>query len=194
MYGQEYEKELGYGCINLSNETEGKTNKLILRILAIILPSINISMSLAIAPWKAYFTFFTNWGVVATLITALFLTYCGSHGDSITQQKGKLACMHIIFEVAFAFNLIIVTVYWTVLHVHVIDDFEGASRLAMYLTHIFPAISLYFSWLSSENLYLSASHHILFLPIAIAYSILCLAHHSVNSSNKRCLYRMIHIN
>ena len=128
-------------------------------------------MSLAIAPWKAYFTFFTNWGVVTTLITALFLTYCGSHGDSITQQKGKLACMHIIFEVAFAFNLIIVTVYWTVLHVHVIDDFEGASRLAMYLTHIFPAISLYFSWLSSENLYLSASHHILFLPIAIAYSI-----------------------
>ena len=142
LYGEDYEQNLGRGCINFTKENEDKNSKFFQRVIAFVLVSINLAMGLALFPLWSLIAFFTNWCMIASLLSIVMITYCGSLPD-IHLHTGKLACLHLLYEYAFMMNLVVVLVYWGALHAEVIDRFEGLYYLHMYIVHIFPAIGLW---------------------------------------------------
>ena len=60
--------------------------------------------------------FFTNWCLEITLSFVLYLMYCATFGEQIHSEKKKLACLHMLYELAFIMNIIVVIVYWAVIH------------------------------------------------------------------------------
>ena len=76
LYGKDYEKNLGQGCISFANEKSEKNQRFIMRVIALILISINITMALWLFPWKNMLCLFTNWGVlITTLCTGIIMYY-----------------------------------------------------------------------------------------------------------------------
>ena len=122
LYGKDYEKNLGKGCISFDNEKSEKSQRFIMRLIALILVSINIVMALYLFPWKNMLFMFTNWGVMITyLCTGLIMYY--STLDHVT--LGQYVFAHLIFEFAFALNMTTFLVYWGVIHSQLIVEFEG---------------------------------------------------------------------
>ena len=80
-------------------------------------------MCLAYFAWITMFIKFTNWTLEMTIVFELYLLYCASFGDEIKSHKSKLACLHLLYELAFAMNLITVPIYWGIIHAKVV--FEG---------------------------------------------------------------------
>ena len=125
-----------------------------MRLVAVTLLVINIYMAVTIFEVWSLLTYFTNWAMEFSFVSVLLICYCGSYGDDACNHKKTLACVHIFYEIAFAFNLIVVIVYWGVIHATLIDTLEGEKALHMYLVHIFPTISLLLAQMSTDNLYL----------------------------------------
>ena len=115
LYGEDYETNLGSGCINFTNENENNSSKFYQRILGISLPLLNLAMALALFPPRGLIAYFTNWCMIASILTVGGIMYCGSLPD-VHKHKGTLACLHLIFEFSFMCNLVVVIVYWSVLH------------------------------------------------------------------------------
>ena len=101
----------------------------------------NLSMSLSLFPPKRLLTMFTNWAQMITELGLILVIFYGQKRD-INSCKGTLAFIHIILELALAFNIVVVIVYWCMLHPKVKLEYEGYRLLHMYLVHIFPAVSL----------------------------------------------------
>ena len=78
--------------------------------------------------------------------------------------------MHILCEATFAFNFVVMFIYWTRIHFYATRSFTGLKLLHMYLLHIFPVLA---QWLAfkSINFYLCKRHIVLLLPFSIHYSI-----------------------
>lgn len=56
--------------------------------------------------------FFTNWTMMVTALYFVIVMKASQPGAS----HGLLALHHILFEVSFIMNFVVVTVYWTMLH------------------------------------------------------------------------------
>ena len=93
-----------------------------MRLIALILVSINIVMALYLFPWKNMLFMFTNWGVMITyLCTGLIMYYATLSHVTL----GQYVFAHLIFEFAFALNMTTFLVYWGVIHSQLIVEFEG---------------------------------------------------------------------
>ena len=84
---------------------------------------------------------FTNWAQMITELSLILVIYYGQKRD-INSCKGTLAFIHIILEFALAFNIVVVIVYWGILHAKIKEEYEGYRLLHMYFVHSFPAVSL----------------------------------------------------
>ena len=98
---------------------------IILRTLAVGLLIVNLYMCMTYFSWHTMLIYFTNWTLEITIIFVLYLIYCASYGDQIQLHKKKLACLHLLYEVAFALNLVTVLGYWGLMHDKAVLIFEG---------------------------------------------------------------------
>jgi len=183
LYGNDYENELGSGCISFENEDLNRKTKLFMRLLALGLLIINIVMSIVLFPLWSLLTFLTNWGMLVSFACILFLMYCASIPD-IKLYKRTLCAVHILFEFASILNLVIPIIYWTLIHTHVIQNFKGYQLVHMYTVHIFPTFGLFLMY-KSMDISLCANHCFLFAPITILYSVI--NYLETKSREKRCL-------
>ena len=169
LYGEDYAKILSSECVSFSKENENTARRQALRLFAAFLIFINIAMSVMYFPLCKLYQMFTNYTMIVSFISILLCIYCASK-PNIHQLSGRLACLHIIFECAFIFNVVTLIVYWGAIHKKGIVGKEGAVLLHQYLVHSFPAISL---WITSTtfNCYLSVGHWKLFAPVAIIYAV-----------------------
>ena len=113
LYGKDYDKNLGKGCISFANENSGKNQRFILRLIALLMVGINISMALYLFPWENMFYMFTNWGVMITFLCNGLIMYYATL-ERVT--LGQYVFAHLIFEFAFALNMTTFIVYWGVIH------------------------------------------------------------------------------
>lgn len=83
--------------------------------------------------------FFTNWTL---LVTILYLAIAIPASSS--KRMGLLALHHILFEVSFMMNLIVVTVFWSVIYRDSIEECKGheGKILNVYWAHIVPGVSV----------------------------------------------------
>jgi len=170
LYGDDYENELGSGCISFEKENVNTNSKLFIRVLAVGLLIINFVMSITLFPVRSLLTFLTNWGMLASFASILFLIYCASIPE-IKQQKRKLCAAHLLFEFASILNLVIPIVYWGVIHAKVIHNFEGLRCVHMYTIHTLPTIGMFLTY-KTLNISLCTHHWVFLAPIAILYSII----------------------
>ena len=63
--------------------------------------------------------------------------------ENINAHKRRLAALHILLEFSFLLNLIAILGYWGLIHWKTIDEFEGWTRLHMYIVHSFPTLAFY---------------------------------------------------
>ena len=80
---------------------------------------INIIMALYLYPWRNMLYYITNWCLMVTFLSILSISFCAfyaSFSKDIMDRNGMLAATHILFEFAFALNLIVVVVHWSVVH------------------------------------------------------------------------------
>ena len=166
LYGNDYEKVLGSGCVNLSNDS---SKKQALRILALILPLINLVMHFTYRPFETTYTKFTSWAMLSSNVVAFYINYASSFGQEIDKHKKTLARIHLWFEFAVALNIVVVPVYWGMLHAKEIVLVEGGEKVHLYFVHIFPAVSMFLAMLSAESLYLIVSHYLLLIPVPFVY-------------------------
>ena len=104
-------------------------------------------MCVSLFPLSNLYAKFTNW---AMLLTFAFISLCSYFAlqTDIHKQPGKLAVLHVLYELAFAFNVLVVILYWGVIHAKKIVDFDGMIWLHFYLVHSFPAIAL---WMTKQT-------------------------------------------
>ena len=79
-------------------------------------------------------TYFTNWTLQLTTVFVFGSLLCSRRPDS----KPLLAVTQIAFEASMFMNLIVLIVYWSLIHVEEISKFSGYAKLHMYTVHIVP--------------------------------------------------------
>ena len=117
LYGQDYEQKLGESCISFTKDCQRRNLYLGLSCLMLI---INITMSISLFPLNRLLVMFTNWAQMITELSLILVIYYGQKRD-INSCKGTLAFIHIILEFALAFNIVVVIVYWSMLHVKILE-------------------------------------------------------------------------
>ena len=85
------------------------------------------------------------------------------------QQNGSLALHHLLFEILVPGHLIVMSIYWTILHESVIqgcrNDFEVK---AAYLNHSVPAFICLVNFLITDVI-IKSSHSKCLLPFCMVY-------------------------
>ena len=142
LYGQDYEKTLSTECISFSDEATDRTSRIAMRIFSLLLVSISVGMACWLFELRSLLTFMTNWAMLLSF-AYIILTIIFSSITDIQSQHGKLVGLHILYEFAFATNIITVAFYWGIIHAVAIDQFEGWKKVHMYTVHIFPAVGLW---------------------------------------------------
>jgi len=83
-----------------------------------------------------------------------------------------LAAVHICFEFVFIFNLVVVSIYWTIVHPIEILKYDGAAQIFyMYYSHIAPALVTLACYLLLDVRY-KANHGNFFVLFAMAYGVI----------------------
>ena len=115
-YGDDYGNVLGGPeCISFASDRNDSSRKRVLRVIAVLLLLVNVTMCLYRFPLWALAVFFTNWNMEVTMVLAISVLW-SSFDPKVDQNKKWLAFVHILTEIAVLFNTITVLVYWSVLH------------------------------------------------------------------------------
>ena len=116
--------------------------------------------------------YFTNWALLLTTVWVVLSILCARDTQVYQNRPGLLALHHIFFEVAVIFNLVIMVVYWPMLHESVVTYcYQKGEMMKLYhnhFVHTFPFITIALNFLFSDVI-ISASHTKALLPIAITY-------------------------
>jgi len=75
----------------------------------------NFTLALVNNPLINLAVYFTNWGMLSSLLLTLLVLKCTSDPD-IKEKKGWLAATHITFELATSINAIVCSIYWPTIH------------------------------------------------------------------------------
>ena len=139
LYGKDCELNT---CINFSDEANGRSSRLGMRIFSALIVLTSIVMACLLFELRSLMTFMTNWAMLLSFFY-IVLTIVFSSIPDIQSQHGKLVGLHILYEFAFATNIITVFFYWGIIHAVAIDQFEGWKKVHMYTVHILPALGLW---------------------------------------------------
>jgi hypothetical protein len=72
-------------------------------------------------PLSSLLIFFTNWGLLLTLISIYFSIKCANDKDFL-KKPNLVAWHHLLFEIAFLFDIIITIVYWSMIHANIMKS------------------------------------------------------------------------
>ena len=78
-----------------------------------------IGIELYMFPITSFHVYFTNWGLLVTVIVLALSIKCASDPD-INSKPKLLAAHHLLFELGLIMDIIITVVYWTLIHAVVI--------------------------------------------------------------------------
>ena len=81
----------------------------------------------------------------------------------------QLAGLHILSEFALICNLVVFTVYWSVIHSEIIHKYEGWRKFNFYLVHITPLVGIVFTRMTT-SIYVNPGHWKLFVPVSLIYA------------------------
>ena len=86
--------------------------------------------------------FFTCWAYELTIVINVLVIWY-SFDCKIDEKKGWLAVLHILIEITTMANVVVVLIYWLVIHQKAMEAFAGdqVKIVHMHLCHTFPAIS-----------------------------------------------------
>ena len=96
-----------------------------------------------------------------------------SFDPKIDSKPGWLTLIHMVTELATSFNVVVVMIYWSVLHNLAIETMSKEENpdvkcLHMYLVHTFPIIANLLV-LSTMDVKFATYHWKAFIPIALVY-------------------------
>ena len=111
----------------------------------------------------------TYWGLFSTTLLMIISLKC-SFDEQIHKKRGWLRAHHVLFEVFVPLNLLITTVYYSVLVGPVIASCNGDYiwMLHSYLIHIVPLASTILLY-SVTDIVMVAEHAKVLFPIGIVY-------------------------
>lgn len=116
--------------------------------------------------------YFTNWGLLVTTAWVALSIRCARDTQAYTKRPGLLALHHITFEIAVIMNLVIMVVYWPILHETVIkwcyERGEMGKVAHNHFVHIFPFFAVVLNFLFTDVV-ISGVHTKAILPIAVTY-------------------------
>ena len=170
IYGSDFERELGQGCISFEREQMEKNGawRLWARLLALALVLVNSGMSLIAIPAFAMLILLTNWIVITTTLT-VFLLILWASDPHISQKKGKLAVLHLLYSVSLVLSQCFL-IYWVFIHPFS-EQKDPFIQMHAILVHINPLISLAIvHW--TTDIYLIESHWVSMVPIHCAYDVI----------------------
>lgn len=105
---------------------------------------VNLSMSVGLYPLSSLLVFASNWNLLLTLACVLLTSIYADLGQTFLQKHvSLLALLHILLELSYMLNFVVLTFYWSLIHLAVINKFQGLERAHMYLVHSLPAIAIY---------------------------------------------------
>lgn len=151
-----------------SNVQSFKQETLLNLIVRLVLLVINLfNVWLIVELYEAYrlMMFFTNWTLLITCCYLLIAIFAAR-----TESMSLLALHHVIFEISFMMNLIVVTVFWSILYDEAIEQCEGdeGKIINVYLAHIGPGVSALINFLLTDVV-VRAAHVKMVVVIAVAY-------------------------
>lgn len=139
-----------------------------IRILCLLIMSLSIAF--IVNKWGPYrlVVFMTNWALCLTfgfVLTSLYISRVP------TASMHMYAINHILFSVALPMNLLVVSVYWTILHEKTVEEFadDPAAIRHAYFVHITPAVSSIVNFMLTDVV-MKASHAKVLLPVSVIYS------------------------
>ena len=138
FYGREYEDCLEF-YIKFGDASRSKV-AVITRVVALSLIFVNIVMSCWLFPLRALVIYPSNWNM---LLTFLCVAMSAIYAHVEMKNMRLLALLHILLELCYVLNFVILTFYWSLIHLAVINKFQGAERIHMYLIHSLPGIAFY---------------------------------------------------
>ena len=109
--------------LNIPNDGKATTITRLYRIIAIVLCLFCIALHLMINPWYNMIVYFSNVTVLTTL-TQLSISYYLTTTTLPGNRHSILAVFHSLFEINCGFNLIVVTLYWGLLHEGMMKEFK----------------------------------------------------------------------
>ena len=131
--------------------------------------------------------FFTNWTLVTT---AIYL------GVAIAASRYKtlklLAWHHLLFEVSFIMNIVVVTVYWSMLHKESLADCQNDPYkiVNVYWAHIMPGFSIAANF-AMTDVVIRGSHYKGLVVIAALYGYV---NYKETKARNKPLYHFLHWN
>jgi hypothetical protein len=137
-------------------------------IIRVILLGINLlNVWYIIHLYEAYrlMMFFTNWTLLVTsfyFVLAIFAVR--------SRSLSLLATHHVIFEISFMMNIIVVVVFWSILYEEAIEQCEGHAGkiINVYTAHIVPGVSVFINFLITDVV-VRATHVKMVVVIATMY-------------------------
>lgn len=145
--------------------THETTFNLIVRLLLLCVNLGNVWYIIHLYEVHRLFMFFTNWTL---LVTVAYLAI--AIPAPFTKSMSLLALHHILFEICFMMNLIVVTVFWSVLYEEAINDCKGdqAKILNVYYAHIVPGASALINFMLTDVV-VRAAHVKMVIVISLMY-------------------------
>ena len=146
-----------------------------MRVLALVL------ILICFAHFSCYkfadvFIFISNWPCF-TSMGHLLLTMKLSQDKHAEKQHFQLIFAHFLFTFTLVASLIVVPIYWSVIHDKALRHFEGNTCRTnnLYFVHIFPLISLLLNWFVTD-IRLYKEQWKTFIPVWVIYSTInCIA-------------------
>jgi len=115
IYGNSYRDELGSHLIRYGSSNGQGNGKLYMRLLALLLITVNVVMVVTLSPALSLLVYLTNWIMLLTLLCVV-LALLNNVTPSINEKKGRLALTHVVFETTAVINLLGIIAYWGFIH------------------------------------------------------------------------------
>ena len=137
----------------------------LLRIMLLLLNLNNVLFIIYVYGLGRLSLYFTNWTL---LMTCIYLGVATVVSDKSSYTA--LAIHHILFEISLVMNVVVVCIYWSILHEESLLEAKGnILKIAnCYWAHLGPAFSVWFNF-SISNHILKSNHVVAFPLIAALY-------------------------
>ena len=137
IYGSDYHRLLREELIVI------RSHKREIWALAVLMNVIVTGGAVAFWPLNQCFSYFTDWTMWMTFVQVLFM-FWSARKQHINNHPGWLAFTHSAYTVCLICNVIVVIIYWSLLHEKTLLRHEGniGRTYHTYISHSFPCISI----------------------------------------------------
>ena len=125
-----------------------KPGRTLLRYICILSLLSCYYVTIIVWPLEELFTLFSNWTLHITTLSILLTISCSKDQNinhlERNEIKSKIAITHLMYTIAILFNLVVVSIYWTVIHPETMPKHRKNGPplrvTCQYMIHIIPAI------------------------------------------------------